>query len=55
LMLLPEEERKRMGKNGRNLVAKKFNVDRVIQQYDSILRAVLGDRTSNHKLQTGSH
>jgi len=55
LMLLPEEERNRMGKNGRNLVAKKFNVDRVIQQYDSILRAVLGDRTPNHKLQTGSH
>ena len=44
VMLLPEEERNRMGKNGRNLVAKKFNVDKVIQQYDSILKTVMGKK-----------
>ena len=40
MMNLEEEERKRMGRNGRNLVAKKFNVEKVIQQYDSILRLI---------------
>jgi glycosyltransferase involved in cell wall biosynthesis len=40
MMLLPVDERKRMGKNGRALVAKKFNVQKVIQQYDSILKIV---------------
>jgi glycosyltransferase involved in cell wall biosynthesis len=37
MMNLEEEERKRMGKNGRNLVSKKFNVEKVIEQYDAIL------------------
>ena len=40
MMNLDEEERKRMGKNGRNLVAKKFNIDKVIEQYDAILRSI---------------
>ena len=38
MMNLEVEERKRMGRNGRSLVSKKFNVEKVIQQYDSILR-----------------
>ena len=40
MMHLPEEERKRMGKNGRALVVKKFNIEKVIQQYDSILKII---------------
>ncbi|HYJ38427.1 MAG TPA: glycosyltransferase family 4 protein [Chitinophagaceae bacterium] len=40
MMNLEEEERKRMGKNGRTLVSKKFNVEKVIQQYDSILKTI---------------
>jgi len=39
-MNLEVDERKRMGRNGRNLVSKKFNVEKVIQQYDSILRLI---------------
>jgi glycosyltransferase involved in cell wall biosynthesis len=38
MMNLDEEERKRMGRNGRSLVSKKFNVEKVIQQYDSTLK-----------------
>jgi len=40
MMNLDEEERKRMGKNGRNLVSKKFNVEKVILQYDSVLQSI---------------
>ena len=40
MMNLEVDERKRMGRNGRNLVSKKFNVEKVIQQYDSILRLI---------------
>ncbi len=35
---LPEEERTRMGKNGRQLVIKKFHVDKVIREYEQTLQ-----------------
>ena len=38
MMNLTMEERNRMGKNGRALVIKKFNVSRVIEEYDRTLR-----------------
>jgi len=38
MMNLTVEERSRMGKNGRSLVIKKFNVTRVIEEYDRTLR-----------------
>ncbi|MGB8193303.1 MAG: glycosyltransferase, partial [Chitinophagaceae bacterium] len=38
MMNLSADERSRMGKNGRALVIKKFNVDRVIEEYDRTLR-----------------
>lgn len=38
MMNLTAEERSRMGKNGRALVIKKFNVTRVIEEYDRTLR-----------------
>ena len=38
MMNLTEDERNRMGKNGRALVIKKFNVSRVIEEYDRTLR-----------------
>ena len=40
MMNLPEDERKRMGRNGRTLVSKKFDIEKVIQQYDSILKSL---------------
>jgi glycosyltransferase involved in cell wall biosynthesis len=41
MMNLTIEERTRMGKNGRSLVIKKFNVNRVIEEYDRTLRKKL--------------
>jgi glycosyltransferase involved in cell wall biosynthesis len=41
MMHLSPEERMRMGKNGRSLVIKKFNVSRVIEEYDRTLRKKL--------------
>jgi len=41
MMNLPQEERMRMGKNGRSLVIKKFNVTRVIDEYDGTLKKKL--------------
>jgi glycosyltransferase involved in cell wall biosynthesis len=38
IMNLTEEERKRMGKNGRSLVSKKFDIEKIIQQYVNILK-----------------
>lgn len=38
MMNLSAEERSRMGKNGRALVTKKFNVSKVIEEYDRTLR-----------------
>jgi glycosyltransferase involved in cell wall biosynthesis len=38
MMNLSPEERNRMGKNGRALVIKKFNVTKVIEEYDRTLR-----------------
>lgn len=38
MMNLGAEERSRMGKNGRSLVIKKFNVTKVIEEYDRTLR-----------------
>ena len=38
MMNLTVDERNRMGKNGRALVIKKFNVSRVIEEYDRTLR-----------------
>ena len=38
MMNLTEDERNRMGKNGRALVIKKFNVTKVIEEYDRTLR-----------------
>jgi glycosyltransferase involved in cell wall biosynthesis len=40
MMNLTGEERKRMGRNGRTLVSKKFNIEKVIQQYDYILKSL---------------
>lgn len=40
---LSEEERSRMGKNGRLLVIKKFNVGRVIEEYEDTLNQDLPD------------
>ena len=40
---LSPEERKRMGKNGRSLVSKKFNVEKVIDEYVETLNHDLGD------------
>ena len=40
---LSEEERTRMGKNGRLLVNKKFNVSHVIAEYEDTLQQDLGD------------
>ena len=37
MMNLSNEERSRMGKNGRLLVMKKFNVGRVIEEYEDTL------------------
>jgi hypothetical protein len=34
---LSAEERERMGKNGRDLVIKKFNVKQVIEEYERML------------------
>jgi glycosyltransferase involved in cell wall biosynthesis len=41
MMHLSPEDRMRMGKNGRSLVIKKFNVSRVIEEYDRTLRKKL--------------
>jgi glycosyltransferase involved in cell wall biosynthesis len=41
MMNLSLEERMRMGKNGRSLVIKKFNVTRVIDEYDRTLKKKL--------------
>ena len=38
MMNLTGDERARMGKNGRALVIKKFNVTKVIEEYDRTLR-----------------
>jgi glycosyltransferase involved in cell wall biosynthesis len=38
MMNLSLEERKRMGKNGRSLVTKKFNVTKVIEEYDRTMK-----------------
>jgi glycosyltransferase involved in cell wall biosynthesis len=40
---LSAEERSRMGKNGRLLVSKKFNVTKVIEEYEDTLNYDLGD------------
>jgi glycosyltransferase involved in cell wall biosynthesis len=40
---LPVEERQRMGKNGRLLVMKKFNVEKVIEEYENTLNQDLPD------------
>jgi glycosyltransferase involved in cell wall biosynthesis len=38
MMNLSSDERIRMGKNGRALVIKKFNVETVIKEYEKTLR-----------------
>jgi glycosyltransferase involved in cell wall biosynthesis len=38
---LPMEERKKMGKNGRALVIKKFNIEKVIEEYERTLAKLL--------------
>ena len=43
MMNLSNEERSRMGKNGRLLVMKKFNVGRVIEEYEDTLNQDLPD------------
>ena len=43
MLNLPVEERKRMGKNGRLLVIKKFNVAKVIEEYEDTLNHDLPD------------
>jgi len=40
IMNLTAEERTRMGKNGRTLVTKKFNVQKVIKEYEQTIRKV---------------
>jgi glycosyltransferase involved in cell wall biosynthesis len=40
IMNLSAEERTRMGKNGRTLVTKKFNVQKVIKEYEQTIRKV---------------
>ncbi|MBS1948639.1 MAG: glycosyltransferase family 4 protein [Bacteroidetes bacterium] len=40
MMALSPEERERMGKNGRLLVMKKFNVESVIKEYEKTLRNI---------------
>jgi glycosyltransferase involved in cell wall biosynthesis len=37
---LPEEERTRMGKNGRQLVIKKFHIDKVTREYEQTLQTL---------------
>ena len=43
MLNLPVEERNRMGKNGRLLVTKKFNVAKVIEEYEDTLNQDLPD------------
>ncbi len=37
MLQLPVEERKTMGKNGRQLVTKNFNVDKIITEYQEAI------------------
>jgi glycosyltransferase involved in cell wall biosynthesis len=37
MIMLSAEERTRMGRNGRQLVMKKFHVQRVIQEYEQVI------------------
>jgi len=45
IIRLPEEERKKMGSNGRELAIEKFNINRVIEEYKGTLKFLQKDNS----------